>query len=372
MAVYRIFPEKSSFIYTEQPLANAGKDAILEIGGYPIFDEGHCSRTLIQFSTEQIQDIVDNTINGMDFTANLSLSLATAYELPTEFSIYAYPSYDTWESGVGMYGDSPINKTGVSWTYPTSTQLPGNTWTLPDVVVGVTGSFTDAHTGGGSWYTGSGGINLESTENFRLNQNLDLNLDVTNATKMHYSESIVNNGYIVKLQDSLEFNAERAIKLKYYSVDTNTIYPPCLELKWDDSVYSSSLATLNDSLAVIEVTNMKRAYLDSGKQRFRITARPTYPTRTFTTGSAYLTNYKLPEASYWAVRDEYTKEMVITFDQNYTKISADNKGPYFDMYMDGLEPERYYRIFIKTEIDGSTVAVDTTNVFKVIENGNRY
>ena len=34
MAIYKIFPESDTFIYSETPTANAGRDEILEIGGY--------------------------------------------------------------------------------------------------------------------------------------------------------------------------------------------------------------------------------------------------------------------------------------------------------------------------------------------------
>jgi len=48
MAVYRIFPEKDTFIFSESPLANAGLDEIIEVGGY--FDTtgtGESSRLLL-------------------------------------------------------------------------------------------------------------------------------------------------------------------------------------------------------------------------------------------------------------------------------------------------------------------------------------
>ncbi len=43
-------------------------------------------------------------------------------------------------------------------------------------------------------------------------------------------------GFIVKLTGSQEFNPSQYIQpqFKYYSVDTNTIYPPCLEFRWRD------------------------------------------------------------------------------------------------------------------------------------------
>ena len=61
-----------------------------------------------------------------------------------------------------------------------------------------------------------------------------------------------------------------------------------------------------------------------------------------------------------------TNEFVINFDTQYTQISSDSRGNYFDVYMDGLEPERYYSILIKTEINGSTLVIEDDNYFKVI------
>jgi len=61
--------------------------------------------------------------------------------------------------------------------------------------------------------------------------------------------------------------------------------------------------------------------------------------------------------------------MVFDFDTNFTKISADQNSSYFDVYMGGLEPERYYRVLLKTTIDGSSVVLDENITFKVVRNG---
>jgi hypothetical protein len=181
-----------------------------------------------------------------------------------------------------------------------------------------------------------------------------------------------NDGFIIRLQPDLEFNTTSSIRLKYFGADTNTIYPPYLQFNWDDSIYQTgSLSILSNGISTINLTNNRGKYTDVGKQRFRISARPKYPTRQFATSSAYLTNYALPSASYWGLKDENTEEMVVDFDTTFTKVSCDSTGPYFDVYMDGLQPERYYRILIKSTIDGSTVVVNdsTNNIFKVVRNG---
>ena len=377
MAIYRIFPDSDTFIFTENVTGNAGLDEINELGGYPVAGIGQTSRMLYKFKTSDIQNVIDNKIGSNSFTSSLHVYLASAYELPQTYSIHAYPIYDNWVPGVGKYGDIPTDTSGVSWTYPLGYTNIDSRWTLPNIgplPTGVTGSYGPTgslgYGGGGTWYTGSNGVDLESTQTFELTSQHDINIDITNAVTLHYSESISNHGYILKLSNDLEFNTTSSIRLKYYSADTNTIYPPYLEFKWDDSTYQTgSLDILNNSEAFISITNNIGKYVDEGKQRFRLKARPKYPTRTFSTSSAYTTNYALPANSVWGLRDEFTEEMVIPFDTTYTKISCDNDGPFFDIYMDGLQPERYYRILIKSDLDGSTTVVDNNITFKVVRNG---
>ena len=62
----------------------------------------------------------------------------------------------------------------------------------------------------------------------------------------------------------------------------------------------------------------------------------------------------MSENTCWALQDVKTGEMVVDFDDNYTKLSADSVGNYFYMYMNGLEINRFYRILIKTRIYSTT------------------
>jgi len=369
MAVYRIFPEKDTFISTENVLGNAGKDEIIELGGYPdISGTGHTNRILIKYSTEDIKDTIANKIGASGYSASLNLYLADAYELPIDYTVYAYPVYGTWDNGIGKFGDIPTNRSGASWQYRQASET--NAWLLNSYPQYVTGSFDPPLNGGGNWYTSSGAFNTEFTQSHGINSTHDVNINVTRAVQLINSNTLTNNGFILKLSDDIEYNMSSSIRLKYYGADTNTIYPPFLEFKWDDSVYSTgSLSVLSNSISTIGVTNNKGKYPDVGKQRFRISAKPKYPVRTFTTSSVYLKNYALPSASYWGLRDENTEEMVVDFNTQFTKVSCDPTGPFFDVYMDGLQPERYYRILVKTTLDGSTTVVDDQNIFKVVRNG---
>lgn len=373
MAVYRIFPQQDAFIFSENPTGNSGLDEILEIGGYvDISGIGETSRILVQFDSTEIADVVTNKIGNNNYSASLGMYLADAYQIPVNTTIYTYPLYsDTgWDNGSGKYGDIPINTSGVSWQY----QKAGETSAWPTITLpaGATYYTTGSKPGGGAWYTVYNAVNLEFTQSNTIKSTYDIDINVTDAVKLWNAGDIGNNGFILKLSSSLEFNTSSSIRLKYFGADTNTIYPPYLEFKWNDTSYNvGGLSTLSNSLSTIKISNNKGEYADTGKQRFRITAQPKYPVRSFSTTSIYLINYALPAASYWGIRDENTEEMIVDFDTNFTKISCDSTGPYFDVYMDGLQPERYYRILIKTTLDGSTTVVDDSNnnIFKVVRNG---
>ena len=374
MAIYRIFPDKDSIIYTDQQTGNAGRDELVEVGGYPglIDGTGQAVRTVMQFANSEIQDVVDNEIGNTNFSSSLKLYLADATELPVDYILYAYPVFTgasgQWDNGTGKFGDNPINTSGVSWKYKNANQL--NAWTTAGYVNYTTASFIGTKEGGGNWYTASNGTDMEFHQSHSISSTHDVDINVTAAVKQMYSNTITNRGFIVKIQDDYEFYTSASIRLKYFGKDTNTIYPPFLEFGWDDRVYDQgTLSLLDTDICTINVKNNKGRYADVGKQRFRLTAKPTYPARTFTTSSVYLTNHVLPSASYWGLRDENTEEMVVDFNTDFTKISCDGKGSFFDVYMDGLQPERFYRILVKTELDSSTVVIDNSNIFKVVRNG---
>ena len=377
MAIYRIFPEKDSFITSEEPFGNTGLDEIVEVGGYKgyINGKGQTARIITKYSDEDIDNVINNKI-GMESTGSMNVSLkmylADASALPTDYTLYAYPVFTQgtgdWDTGTGKFGDIPINETGVSWYYKNDGR--SNTWTSTGFPAGVTASYQSGLEGGGSWYTEYNGTSMEFNQNHLMYSSHDVDINVTPAVKEFYDNTLVNDGFILKIQDEYEFYESGSIRLKYFGKDTNTIYPPFMEFKWDDSTYNTgSLGILGTDVATVSINNLKDRYADEGKQRFRISAKPTYPERRFTTSSVYLDNYALPSASYWGLRDENTEEMVVDFDTEYTKVSCDGKGGYFDVYMDGLQPERYYRILIKTTLNESDAVIDNNNIFKVVRNG---
>ena len=381
MSIYKIFPEKTATLYSQYPEMNTGRDEILELGSYSVGTDSFVNRALIQFDLSEITEVLETFISSStrpatSFSASLRLSLASANEVPDSYTVEAYPVYvpgatlTTWVAGNGKYNDTPKNSSGVSWVF---TQSSGsNNWTSDSIAGETVTSYSSSEPGGGAWYTDTPGYVFNMYQSHTVNSTHDLNINVNEGVKAQYDGSIDNAGFLLKISGSAEFAAysnNRQLFLRYFSHLTHTIYPPCLEIKWDDSQYLSGLTTITDPNASIKLKNNRGEYADQGRQRFELNVRPKYPARTFATSSSYLTNFRLPATSYWGLRDENTHEMVVDFDTLFTKISTSTSSSYFDIHMGGLEPERHYRVLIKTEIGGSTTIVDEGQVFKIVRNG---
>lgn len=363
MAIFKIFAEKDATIYSAFPKRNAGLDRILEVSVKNSFNELNpyygtgsivkedIRRSLVTFSDEDINTL--KSFSTGSWKAYFRLYLANAENLSQNFYLEIRQLSQSYDMGTGQYGDSPETTNGVCWYSTSSYFSTASSWVSSK-------SYTVD--GGGSW------TNLFSTASFTNNTNKDIVCDVTNIVQSWFSGSTPNYGFIVKHPESIESNGYSYIALSYFSVDTYTIYPPTLEIRWDDSTYlTGSLSIISDSDTIVSIANNTTNYKWGTKYKFRINARDKYPVRVFTTSSLYLNNKLLPSQSYWAIEDAKTQEMVIDFDESYTKISADSASNYFFLYTGGLEPERYYKILIKTILsNGEVVLLDTENLIKII------
>jgi len=375
MAVYKIFPYKDTTLYSLYPSMSVGLDAISEVSNQLSEGTPDIARFLTQFDLTEIIDVIDNKIGSDTWDVNFRNYIADAKGIATNTLLEIYPVAQDWNNGTGEFGDNPITTDGASWLY---SDFDGSTsWSPSGQYVDelYTSSYDPNYSdqGGGNWfYSGSGIVSYRVTQSFELRSDKDINVGVKTIVSKWYSGSLPNYGFITKLSSSSEFTLDSSLQpiFKYFSVDTNTIYPPQLEFKWRDystvlnGALSSSIVTTSTlKLALNE--NPGRFYLDS-VNRFRVNVSPLYPTRTFRTSSYFTDINYLPTSSYYAIKDLDTNEYVVDFDTQYTQISSDNTSNYFDVYMNGLEPERYYKILIKTIIDGSTKIFDEDYYFKVI------
>jgi hypothetical protein len=372
MAVYKLYPYKDATLYSFYPNANMGLDSILEVGN-PLTIDGSSGvfRALLAFDQTEINSVINTKISNSLWQANLRCYIANAEGVDFSSTVFAYPVSGTWSNGTGQFGDNPITTDGVSWGW--INYESGSTWNTSTYPAYVTASFLNSNKGGGNWYTGSSNPNLKipASQSFDIRSDKDLNIVVTDTVKAWYSGSFNNEGFIVKWDDEIEFSNLESVQpdLKFFSIDTHTIYPPELEFRWRDYIYntgSSTQTTLTTSQIYASVIENSGFFYPESVNRFRIECRPQYPARVYQTSSLYTNNYYLPTSSYYAIKDLDTNEYVIDFDTNYTQISADSTSNYFDIYMNGLQPERYYKILIKTTINGSTIILDNNYYFKII------
>ena len=372
MAVYKLFPYKDTSLYSMYPSMNTGIDPILQVSNlnFAVDSSPSVTRTLIQFDNNEIEDLLENKVTG-NWEAYIKSFIATAQGINESSKIQIFPISQSWNNGTGTYLDQPITADGATWNSPYLGG--GRAWGVGN------GSTTDSSynstyspQGGGNWWLNStyGSYSYPYTQSFDMRSDKDLSVKVTETVHDWYSGSIVNNGFIIKWENIIEWSINKQIQpvLQYYSIDTNTIYPPQLEFRWDDYVYttSSNIEQLSGSNLYINLDeNPGQFYLDS-VNRFRLNVREEYPKRVFQTSSIYTTQHYLPTSSYYAVKDLDTNEYVVEFDTSYTKISADEQSNYFDIYMSGLEPQRYYKILIKVDNGTSVQVYDNDYYFKVI------
>jgi len=402
MAVYQIFASADATIYSRYPAKNTGRDPILEVSAknsqdglrflyvnpvtenpyytYDLaansnysdsdafFPTSDIRRALLQFSNKDVSKLNTFALQAVSgaYEASLKLYLASAQNLSTTYSLDVFPITQGWSMGTGQYAQVPQSVNGVSWNYTgpsgSSPVWAENTfyWDNIDLPTWTSASYNWDYvptigqpyftTGGGAWEQ-----DIEATQSFDYMSNKDVNADITNIMTTWFSGSLPNYGLIVKHPQTVEEDPNAFIDLKFFSVDTHTIYPPTIEFKWDDSYYypQGTNYVLTDQVTVT-IANNPGQFPQGDVYKMRLSTRYTYPPRQFTTSSVYLTNLILSEKTYWALQDIKTGEMVIDFDENFTKVSCDSVGNYFTLYTTGLEINRYYRLLVKTNIFSTT------------------
>ena len=389
---YFEYPKIDTTIYEGSVTSsiNTGLDQILEINknmnsaGTTI----DVSRVLIQFDYSYISSSVQSGIIPSDAKYYLNLYDASSTELAVEQTLFAYMISGSWNGGTGTKDRDPTISDGASWKYrdndTTKTQ-----W--------VSGSDTQ----GGTWYTSSLNSGFNVSASFDLvYETKDIRMDVTSLVKNHiYSGSTFPNyGFILKRENvptsqslhsifdptlatgSAEHDTSVQGNLKFFSRETNTIFPPKLEVEWDDSSWNTgSLSALSatdlDRLKVY-FQNLEPECKEKSKVKFRVVGRELYPTRGFDTTPAALTVKYLPsgsrtlqQGSYYSVKDAETEDVIIPFSTG-SIISCDSTSNYFNLWMDGFQPERRYRFEIKV-VSGSgaeqtSMIYDDDFTFKVV------
>jgi len=383
MAYYFIFPEKDATIYShpDRIKMNTGGDEILEI----VKEKGssderyYPSRILIKFKNEEIKEVIQDKIGSSTFnngTSKTSLQLQSAEHknLVNVINLEAFAVSQSWDEGTGRFSNLPSSSNGTSWVYRDN-DITKTQWETGSFTVATTGSIAaiGITKGGGVWYTGS---LFQGSQQFLRGDNLDTDIDVTSIVQKHsaslfanstYPTGIFNNGFLIKQPDSVEENTSSSFgEMKYFSVDTHTVYPPKLCFKWDDSTHNKQSSAKQSGELSVSLYRNQELYNQNSEATFRIHVRDKYPVRQFASSSNFLTPGYFTTSSFYSVRDAHTEEEIIPFDDNFTKLSADSDGMYFKIFMNGLQPERYYRVLFKHTNSEGTRVYDNNYHFKVV------
>ena len=383
MAYYFIFPEKDATIYShpDRTQLNTGHDEILEI----VKEKGssdpryYPSRVLIKFKNEDIKDVIANKIGSTTFNSGISQVtlqlLSTEHKnLSSTLNLEVFAVSQSWDEGTGRFSNLPTSSNGCSWIFRDN-DITGTKWSTSSFGIATTGSLeaSGITRGGGVWYTGS---LFQGSQQFLQGSNLDTNINVTTIVQKHsaslfanstYPTGIFNHGFLIKQPDSVEQSTSSSFgEMKYFSVDTHTIFPPKLAFKWDDSSHNKQSSAKQRGELSVSLYRNKEKYNQNDEATFRIHVRDKYPTRQFTSSSNFLNPGYFTTSSFYSIRDAHTEEVIIPFDNTFTKLSADNEGMFFKVYMTGLQPERYYRILFKHINNEGIKVYDDNYHFKVV------
>ena len=361
---YFEYATKDTTLYEQSASMNTGLDEILEIRK-DMNEDGsvvNVSRAIIKFDLTYVSKSISSGLIPSSSTYPkfyLNLYDASSRELNVSQTLYGYPTSQSWDNGSGKYFYSPIVEDGAGWKWKDN--VTGRTqWNT------ISGS-------GGTWYSGSG---YEASQSF-TNEPADLRMDVTDIVWRWLHSTVPNEGFMLKRSGSIgnidsnvdEGNTTRLGQFSFFSRETNTIYPPKLEVVWDDSKWTtgslSALSSDNLEDMTLYMKGLREKYKESSKVKFRVVGRERYPEKTFSTtgySTGYLTVKTLPSGStYYQIKDAYTEDVVVPFGSG-SKVSCDSTGNYFNFWMNGLQSERFYRINYKI-VSGSGTADETVQYF---------
>ena len=376
---YFVFPEIDTTLYEASGSGNTGRDEILEVQKKMSKSGGNIkvSRILIKFDISEISSSIVNGTISTDAKYYLNLYDAGSDDLDVSQSLWAYPISQSWVEGQGTFNDDPQTTEGASWQYRDG--LTQKTFWLGAGEASVSSS-------GGAWHE-----EVYASQSFKY-EDEDMRMDVTPIMNKWLDGTYPNHGFIVKRSGSFgntnvnldEGSQDRLGNFKFFSRNTNTIYPPKLEVEWYDTSWNtgslSGLSSTELEDMSVYMKNLRPEYKESSKVKFRLVGRPKYPTKSYSnTASEYLTAKYLPSGSigniggdgaYYSVLDTQTEDVIIPFGTG-SLISCDSSGNYFNLWMNGLQAERYYRFCFRV-VSGSNTTEETIQhfdddfVFKVV------
>jgi hypothetical protein len=354
--------------FDNQEVTIGGVDFVFVSGSTSVFDNSSTEIFVTSGSTtgssmNNLRNTINNTasasLHGLPISASLSGSDSSNWTyLILSGSAKGISSNLTAASSSGLFVFNGSSAYAVEGGTDTTSTLSG---------------------GGGTWYSGSTGqYSLEASQSFN-HEPSDLRMDITGIVNnwIYSGSNYPNEGFMLKRSGSLgnsdpnveEGNTTQYGNFIFFGRDTHTVYQPKLEVVWNDSKWATgSLSALSNTEVedmVLYMRGFRPEYKETSKVKFRVVGRARYPEKTYVT-SGYSTGYTtakyLPSGStYYQIKDAYTEDVIVPFGSG-SIVSCDSTGNYFNLWMNGLQSERFYRINYKV-VSGSGTADETIQYF---------
>ena len=306
-----------------------------------------------------MNSLSQSLINGEITSPRYYLRLYEAegnQDMTPNYTLSVQAVSQSWEEGTGKDSHNPKTTNGCSWE--NRSFRPGTTAT--------------------SWETsGVTTYNVNGASQSFSNESPDVNMDVTGLVTnwLGGSNKIDNHGFLLRFSGSGETDNKTFGDLKFFSRNTNTIYSPKLEVRWDD--HTSANGDNTGSLTELDLSgnvtnyvypkNLRNKYRENEKVKFRFGCRQQYVQKTFATTVQTISGSYIGEGSgSYSIIDIGTNEAIVPFSA-HTSMSCDSTSPYFIQWMEGFYPDRHYKILIKLKHnDGQEVIYDNNYEFKVV------
>jgi len=228
---------------------------------------------------------------------------------------------------VGSWNQYMINGTNINASYPFIPMYPSA------IMVGFTGSYVNGQAFGGITHLSSSyGVN-----NYGI------------------FDGVFTSGPLMGISIHAPFSGSILSSSYFYTGSLNLI--------------SSSLTPIDTKKPFTAVIQNMPTTINAGDIiKINVFARQEFPIKNFnrqTQFTQFLTPQYLPSSSYYEIKDNETEEIILGFD-NYTRISCDSTGNYFLLDTTGYPQERYFRLLIRVEDNGTIYTFDKDNIFKIV------
>mgnify|MGYP006423839189 FL=1 len=326
-------------------------------------------------SVDEIGDQLKNTINLFQHGGIFSPTVGGSNVGISSTSTINNPYHNRLDRDGG--GNVPLSASYVTSTNTLIISASKKGSDYNDMFI-CTGSYNESSsvatfTGGqGEIINGAGGNyirTIQASQSFSA-ESPDIDMDITSIVKTWFSSANKNYGLLLRLSGSsafyqnnpggdYELSSGSFEDLKFFSRQTNTIYSPKIELKWDDHLPATgsntgSLTSLDlsgNSENYLYPIHLREAYKETEKVKFRFGARKRYIDKSFSTSVQSVSGSYFTEGSTsYSIIDLATNESIVPFSA-YTTMSCDTVSPYFTQDLNGFEPNRAYKIMIKVNHD---------------------